>query len=44
MRAKCKFNKNGKPLKFSRDLESDWVVQNDKPVKRDEEVFLKISF
>ncbi|GAF67602.1 unnamed protein product [marine sediment metagenome] len=26
-----KLNKNGKPLKFSRDLESDWVVQNEKP-------------
>ncbi len=26
-----KLDKNGKPLKFSRDLESDWVVQNDKP-------------
>jgi IS5 family transposase len=25
------FDKNGKPLKFSRDLDSDWVVQNDKP-------------
>lgn len=24
-------DKNGKPLKFSRDLESDWVVQNDEP-------------
>ena len=24
-----KIDKNGKPLKFSRDLESDWVVQND---------------
>ena len=24
-------DKNGKPLKFSRDLDSDWVVQNDKP-------------
>lgn len=26
-----KVDKNGKPLKFSRDLESDWVVQNDTP-------------
>jgi len=26
-----KLDKNGKPLKFSRDLDSDWVVQNDKP-------------
>ncbi len=26
-----KLDKNGKPLKFTRDLESDWVVQNDKP-------------
>jgi len=26
-----KLDKNGKPLKFSRDLESDWVVQNEKP-------------
>lgn len=24
-------DKNGKPKKFSRDLESDWVVQKDKP-------------
>ena len=24
-------DKNGRPLKFSRDLESDWVVQNDTP-------------
>jgi len=24
-------NKNGKPLKFSRDLESDWVIKNDTP-------------
>lgn len=24
-------DKNGKPLKFSRDLESDWTVKNDKP-------------
>ena len=26
-----KVDKHGKPLKFSRDLESDWVVQNDDP-------------
>jgi IS5 family transposase len=26
-----KLDKNGKLLKFSRDLESDWVVQNDTP-------------
>ena len=26
-----KLNKKGKPLKFSRDLESDWTVKNDKP-------------
>jgi len=26
-----KVDKNGNPLKFSRDLESDWVVQNDIP-------------
>jgi IS5 family transposase len=26
-----KVDKNGKPLKFSRDLESDWVVQDDTP-------------
>ena len=26
-----KLDKNGKPLKFTRDLESDWVVQNDTP-------------
>jgi len=26
-----KVDKNGKPLKFSRDFESDWVVKNDKP-------------
>ena len=24
-------NKNGNPLKFSRDLESDWTVKNDQP-------------
>lgn len=24
-------DKNGEPLKFSRDLESDWTVKNDKP-------------
>ena len=26
-----KLDKNGNPLKFHRDLDSDWVVQNDKP-------------
>ena len=26
-----KLDKNGNPLKFSRDLKSDWVVQNDDP-------------
>jgi len=26
-----KVDKHGNPLKFSRDLESDWVVQNDNP-------------
>ena len=26
-----KLDKNGKPFKFSRDLESDWTVKNDKP-------------
>lgn len=26
-----KLDKNGNPLKFSRDAESDWVVQNDDP-------------
>jgi IS5 family transposase len=26
-----KVDKNGNPLKFSRDFESDWVVKNDKP-------------
>jgi IS5 family transposase len=26
-----KLDKNGKPLKFSRDHESDWIVKNDKP-------------
>lgn len=26
-----KLDKNGKALKFSRDLESDWTVKNDKP-------------
>ena len=26
-----KLDKNGNPLKFSRDLESDWIVKNDKP-------------
>ena len=28
---KGKTDKNGQPLKFSRDIESDWVVQNDTP-------------
>jgi IS5 family transposase len=26
-----KTDKNGKPVKFSRDIESDWTVKNDKP-------------
>jgi IS5 family transposase len=26
-----KLDKNGNPLKFSRDLDSDWVAKNDKP-------------
>ena len=26
-----KLDKNGNPLKFSRDVESDWTVKNDKP-------------
>ena len=26
-----KLDKNGKPLKFHRDLDSDWVVQKDTP-------------
>ena len=26
-----KVDKNGEPLKFSRDMESDWTVKNDKP-------------
>ena len=26
-----KLDKNGNPLKFSRDLESDWTIKNDKP-------------
>jgi len=26
-----KLDKNGNPLKFSRDIESDWTVKNDKP-------------
>ena len=26
-----KVDRNGKPLKFSRDVESDWVIQNDDP-------------
>jgi len=29
--AEGKLGKNGNPMKFSRDLESDWVVRNDKP-------------
>ena len=29
--AEGKLDKNGKPLKFSRDLESDWTVKNEKP-------------
>ena len=28
---KDKLDKNGNPVKFSRDLESDWTVKNDKP-------------
>jgi IS5 family transposase len=28
---KGKMDKNGQPLKFSRDVESDWAVQNDTP-------------
>jgi hypothetical protein len=24
-------DKNGKPLKFSRDLESDWTIKNEAP-------------
>ena len=28
---KGKVDKNGHPLKFCRDVESDWVVQNDEP-------------
>ena len=28
---KRKLDKNGKFLKFSRDLESDWMVEDDKP-------------
>jgi transposase, IS5 family len=27
----CKLDKTGKPKKFSRDLESDWTIKNDKP-------------
>ena len=30
-RPKGKLDKNGKPLKFQRDLYSDWVVQKDIP-------------
>jgi IS5 family transposase len=26
-----KIDKNGKPLKFTRDLDSDWVVQKNRP-------------
>ena len=26
-----KLDKNGKPLKFSRDMESDWTIKNEKP-------------
>ena len=26
-----KLDKNGKPKKYTRDLDSDWVVKNDKP-------------
>lgn len=26
-----KLDKNGSPLKFSKDLESDWIVKNDMP-------------
>ena len=26
-----KYDKNGNPLKFTRDLESDWTVKNDEP-------------
>ncbi len=29
--AEGKLDKNGKPLKFSRDLESDWTIKNDIP-------------
>ena len=29
--AEGKLDKNGKPKKFSRDLESDWTVKNDEP-------------
>ena len=30
-RPEGKLDKNGNPMKFSRDLESDWTVKNDKP-------------
>ena len=30
-RPEGKVDKNGKPLKFARDVESDWTVKNDKP-------------
>jgi IS5 family transposase len=29
--AEGKLDKNGKPLKFSRDTESDWTIKNDEP-------------
>ena len=29
--AEGKLDKNGNPLKFSRNTESNWVVKNDKP-------------
>ena len=28
---KGKLDKNGKPKKYTRDIDSDWVVKNDKP-------------
>lgn len=30
-RAEGKLDKNGQPMKFCRDLESDWTIKNDKP-------------
>lgn len=27
----CSLDRNGKPIKFTRDTESDWTVKNDKP-------------